>query len=100
MPRKVKQVADALVAKGMSPPDDSHHKMYRKTVNGVTQLVTRISHGSRKADISDTIATRMAHQCCLQLNEFWRLVDCPMTEDEWDTLVAKRCADGRNPFLQ
>lgn len=42
----------------------------------------------------------MANQCCLQLREFWNLVDCPLSEEEWDALVADRCADGRNPFLR
>jgi hypothetical protein len=42
----------------------------------------------------------MANQLCLQLAEFWRLVDCPMTEDEWDELVRQRCVGGRNPFLR
>jgi hypothetical protein len=89
-------VADALEAKGMDR-DETHHHMYRKTVDGVTRLVTRMSHNSH--EINDDLAKRMANQLCLQLGEFWRLVDCPLTEEEWDALVADRCTDGRNPFL-
>lgn len=78
--------------------DEAHHHMYRKSIDGVTHLVTRISHG-RGNEIDDGLGLLMARQCCLQLREFWRLVDCPMSEQEWDALVAERCASGRNPFL-
>lgn len=78
-------------------PSESHHTMYKKQVDGVTTLVTRISHGMDT--IGDTIAIRMAKQCCLQLREFWALVDCTLSEEGWDALVRERCVDGRNPFM-
>jgi hypothetical protein len=77
--------------------DESHHHMYRKTLDGVTHLVTRISHSGKEID--NHLGKLMASQLCLQLAEFWRLVDCPMSEDEWDQLIRDRCAQGRNPFL-
>lgn len=89
-------VEQALLAKGMQL-DESHHHMFRKTLDGVTQLVTRTSHG--KSQIDDKLGKRMANQLCLQLREFWNLVECPLTEAEWDNLVRQRCAGGRNPFL-
>jgi hypothetical protein len=89
-------VTQALEAKGMEA-DESHHHMFRKQVDGVTTLVTRISHNAKEID--DGLAKRMANQCVLQLKEFWNLVDCPLTEEEWDKLVAERCEDGKNPFL-
>jgi len=95
-PRPAADVARALVEKGMQP-DDSHHHMYRMTIEGVTHLVTRISHGAR--EISNGLAKRMANQCCLQLGEFWDLVDCPLDRERWIQLVRERCVDGRNPFL-
>lgn len=89
-------VEAALVKKGMTR-DENHHHMFRKTIDGVTHLVTRTSHGSR--EIGDVLAGKMGKQLCLQLGEFWKLVDCPLDEAEWDRLVAERCPDGRNPFL-
>jgi hypothetical protein len=77
--------------------DDNHHHMYRKTVQGVTTLITRISHGSD--EISDPLAKLMAKQCCLQLREFWSLVDCSLSAEQWDQLVAERCIGG-NPFMR
>jgi len=89
-------VEQALLSKGMER-DENHHHMYRKTIDGVTHLVTRISHGSKEID--DGLAKLMGNQLCLQLREFWRLIECPLSEEEWDDLVRGRCVDGRNPFL-
>jgi hypothetical protein len=77
--------------------DENHHHMYRKTVDGVTHLVTRISHVAQTID--DYLGKLMANQCCLQVKEFWDLVDCPLSEADWDALVLERCSGGRNPFL-
>jgi hypothetical protein len=77
--------------------DDRHHKMYRKTVAGVTHLVARMSHGKNN-EIGDGLGKRMANQCCLHPAEFWQLVSCRLTEADWDALVTERCPDGRNPF--
>lgn len=95
--RRVDEVTSALRAKGMEQ-SESHHHMFRKTVDGVTTLVTRVSHSS--STIGDGLAKLMAAQCALQLSEFWRLVDCPLSEVEWDRLVRQRCSGGRNPFLR
>jgi len=97
MPYPAGDVAQALLDKGMEP-DENHHHMYRKTIDGVTQLVTRISHGSG-GEINDHLAGLMGKQLCLQLAEFKRLVECPLSEEEWDIIVRERCPDGRNPFL-
>jgi hypothetical protein len=94
--RRTADVARALEAKGMER-DENHHHMFRKRVSGVTTLVTRFSHGADEID--DGIGLLMGKQCCLRLKEFWRLVDCPLTEEQWDTLVTERCEGGRNPFL-
>jgi hypothetical protein len=64
----------------------------------VTTLVTRISHSGSTIDAG--LGKLMANQCCLQLREFWRLVDCDLTTEDWDALVRQRCASGRNPFLR
>lgn len=96
MTRATATVEAALLDKGMER-DENHHHMFRKTIEGVTHLVTRTSHGS--SEINDHLAGLMGKQLCLQVKEFWRLVDCPLSEAEWDRLVEERCRDGRNPFL-
>ena len=85
----------ALVAKGITQ-DEGHHHMYRKKVAGVIE-VTRKSHDDR--EINNTLATRMAKQCCLYLAEFWQLIDCPLSERAWNDKIRERCVDGRNRFI-
>lgn len=94
--RRVGAVEQALLNKGMER-DESHHHMFRKELEGVTHLVTRISHSGR--EINDTLGKLMANQLCLQLREFWQLVDCDLDEDGWNALVREWCAGGMNPFL-
>lgn len=94
--RPASDVEHALEAKGMER-DESHHHMFRKRVEGVTTLVTRMSHNAQEVD--DGLAGMMSKQLCLQLKEFWELIDCPMTQEKWEEIVAERCPDGRNPFL-
>lgn len=89
-------VAQALEAKGMER-DEAHHHMFRKTFGGVTTLVTRLSHSGGEVD--DGLGKMMANQCALQLREFWNLVDCSLSEGDWEEIVAERCPDGRNPFI-
>jgi hypothetical protein len=94
--RSTDAVVDGLIAKGMVK-DENHHHMLRKKLDGVTTLVTRVSHGAREIDEHN--GKLMANQCALQLREFWDLVDCPLSEADWDAKVAERCSGGRNPFL-
>jgi hypothetical protein len=94
--RKAADVESALEAKGMDR-DENHHHMFRKEIDGVTQLVTRISHA--KGEVNDHLGKLMGNQCCLQLKEFWELVDCTLSAEQWDVLVAQRCHGGQNPFL-
>lgn len=96
LPFQARAVAKSLQEKGMQP-HPSHHWMYRRKVDGVMMLVTRISHGSH--EIGRENAHKMANQCALMLDEFVRLIDCTLTKDEWEELIRERCADGRNPFI-
>ena len=89
-------VKAGLLAKGMVP-DENHHLMLRKKVEGVTTAVTRMSHNDQ--EIRGTLATLMAHQCFLHPAEFWDLIDCPLSEEAWEKLIKERCVDGRNPFI-
>jgi hypothetical protein len=81
----------------MDAVEGKHHTMFRKKIDGVTVLVTRMSRGT--SSINDSLGHRMANQCCLQLREFWNLVDCALSEQQWDALVTQRCSGGRNPFI-
>ena len=94
--RPVAKVLAALENKGMEPQSGDHY-FFRMKVEGVTQLVTKVSHGTK--EITEYHAGLMSRQCVLQLKEFWELIDCPLTAEKWVRLIKERCADGRNPFL-
>jgi len=95
--RSVVAVSASLLDKGMER-DETHHHMFRRSIEGVTTLVTRISHNAKEID--DGLGRLMANQLCLQLREFWEFVDCPLDEPGWTALVRQRCMGGSNPFLR
>jgi len=49
-------------------PHDSDHYMYTKKIDGVTTVLTKMSHNHQ--EINDTLALLMGRQCYLQLREF------------------------------
>jgi len=83
--RSPSKVKAALKAKGMVSAN-SHHTMFRMDVDGVLAVVTRVSHSSRN-EINDSLASKMARQCKLNLKQFWDLVDCPLSAAEWQDLI-------------
>jgi hypothetical protein len=98
-PVKPADVEKALVAKGMvRTATQKHHVIFTKTIRGLLTLHTRISHNSPPID--DYLMGAMAGQCCLPLSEFRQLIDCPLTEAQWDQRVTELAPDGRNPFLR
>ncbi|WP_088318833.1 hypothetical protein [Kineosporia sp. R_H_3] len=95
--KKVADVQAALTSKGMTADESSHHKMLRLEVAGTTKVVTRISHGMKEID--EHLGALMAKQCFLHLKEFWDLVDCPLSAEQWTAKIQERSVGGRNPFL-
>lgn len=101
-----KDVAAALIAKGMTR-DENHHEMFRKEVRArptddddepppvIGKVVTRISHGAKEID--EGLGKLMARQCRLALGGFNRLVSCEMSAEEWDDII--RSQGGKNPYF-
>ena len=97
LPLRSQTVTRALLAKGMES-SESHHTMFRRKVDGVTTLVTRVSHGT--PEIGNELASLMARQCALHLREFVALVECELSRTDWDQLISERCSEGKNPLLR
>lgn len=73
-----------------------HHQYFKRvTPCGVT-LRTKLSNGV--SDVNADILGKMARQCQILGIEFQQLVACPLSEDDWDALVAERQANGTLPF--
>ena len=77
----VADIRAALERKGMEP-SNTHHHMYRKFVDGRLSATTRVSFGERT--IGDILIAQMARQCGLSIKNFKALVDCSLSEAEWD----------------
>lgn len=59
-----------------------------------TSLYTKISRGSSYKTYSDSLLAAMAHQLNLSKSQLLRLIDCPMTKEEFvKNLMDKRIID-------
>ena len=64
------------------------HKFLRFFHNGKLVLPTKTSHGSAH-DLNDYLIGQMAHQCKLDKKDFFSLVNCPLSaEDYLNKLIA------------
>ena len=89
MPRKAGQIAAALTAKGFDKTDNDHTWFVYRTLDGrATRARTKLSHGSGSKDISDSLLSQMARQVKLSKPEFDRLLDCPLSRDEYEQVLA------------
>jgi len=86
MPRSKKEVERALCAKGFRLLDSHHHFFVYYTLDGRKSAVrTKTSHSRKMKDISDAILSQMAKQCRLSSGEFLDLIDCPLTQNGFET---------------
>lgn len=83
--RKAHEVASALMRKGFRLREGDHH-WYEFCVDGeLANIRTKISHGDNECD--SYILGRMAQQVHLTSKQFRDLVDCPMTERNYKSLM-------------
>ncbi|MBS1912742.1 MAG: hypothetical protein JST22_12210 [Bacteroidetes bacterium] len=87
-----KKVGSAILSKGFRIDNSHHHYYIYHTIDGLrTTVRTYISHGS-KGGINDYLAGQMAKQCKLTKPEFMDLVNCPLTQDGYETILRERQA--------
>ena len=78
---KTKDIRKALTGKGFRVVE-SHHEMLWFFVEGKkTSIRTRLSHGSEEYD--DGLLGQMAGQLKLKRADLDRLIECPLTEEEY-----------------
>lgn len=84
-------VEDALCRKGFRRSDGKHRKFIFYLPNGKkTSIWTETSHGSKHRDISETCLHWMAEQCHLSYREFKGLIDCPLSREDYEDLLAQK----------
>ncbi len=85
MPRNRKAVEASLESKGFVKVEGDHHYFVYLTKDGLkTRARTKTSHSPKVRDIADNLLGPMARQCLLVRSEFLRLVDCPMSRDDYE----------------
>jgi len=91
MPRKRDDIEAALIRKGFKL-DNSHHRYFKYFVNGVyTGAYTFTSHGSSYKVYGDALLAKMGKQLKLDdKKQLLRLIDCPMTEEEYRKHLHKK----------
>ena len=88
MPKKAKDVTRALEKKGFRSREGDH-TFFRLYADGVkTTVRTKVSHGAK--EIHDGLLSAMAKQTHLRKKEFLRLIDCPLSEEEYLDLLRER----------
>lgn len=93
MPRNQQAVESNLTSKGFAKSEGDHHYFhYYSKAGKKSRVFTKTSHGSK--EITDSLLALMARQCKLTKADFLRLVDCPMSRDEYEaTLVTQGLVD-------
>ena len=65
-----------------------HHVMYQFQLPGSFTIVTKVSHGSKNADIDASLVARMAEQMRISIPYFCEIVRCTKSRDEYFRDVA------------
>ena len=81
-------VESALEAKGFRRRESHHSYFVYYTVDGAkTPVQTKTSHGKGGADIANHLVGRMARQCRLRTADFRRLVECSLSQADYEALL-------------
>lgn len=89
---RVRDITQALKRKGMKPARPGDHSRFIRTTPTGFKITTMVSHGARTID--DTLIGTMARQCNLTKAQFLDLVECPLSQEDWDAEIARRDAEG------
>ena len=82
-------VERALEAKGFRRRENDHsYFVYYTEAGAKTPIRTKTSHGKGGADIPNKLVGRMAKQCKLRIADFRDLVDCSLSQAEYEELLA------------
>lgn len=92
MPRKHRDVRSGLEAKGFVVDDQRRHivLVYEDLQGRTTTARTLISHGAGGNEIHDSLLRKMARQVGLTRKDFLQLIDCPMSREDFDSVISQR----------
>lgn len=86
MQRDQLKVEHALETKGFQRDERHHHYFLYRTQEGkLTDIRTRTSHSGKEIDAR--LLSRMAQQCQLSRKDFLALVDCTMSQADYESAI-------------
>lgn len=92
MTLKRRNVEQALESKGFMRRQKKHtHFIYHTREEKLkTSVRTMMSHSSSGADIGRSLIAEMARQCKIERPEFERLIDCSLSQEDYEKLLVDR----------
>lgn len=86
--RERDDVEAALKSKGFVPKNSDHrHFTYWSLAGKKTSVWTKTSYGTKYKVLGQPLIAAMATQCKLSKGQFLELVDCPMTQEAYETVL-------------
>lgn len=90
MTLKRKAIRKSLLKKGFVEKKKTKHVFYQLYHGGFnTGIQTFVSRGSDNIDISGSLEADMARQCRISIDDFRRLIECSVSENDYYNLVKK-----------
>ncbi|MEE4380062.1 MAG: hypothetical protein V2J55_21455 [Candidatus Competibacteraceae bacterium] len=88
MPKDKRDVEAGLLNKGFQKqPGGDHNYFVYIALDGKKSLAkTKTSHG-RGFDIGDSLLGMIARQCALTRAQFLKLIECPLSREEYETVL-------------
>lgn len=91
MPVANRTLRSGLEAKGFVRKNKKHKVLSYVTESGVrTSVITHYSHGADGKEVADGVISAMARQCHLSSRQFRDLVDCALSQREYESLLLER----------
>ena len=89
---KRREVGQALESKGFMKRQGKHTFFIYHTheKQSKTSVWTMMSHGNSGSDMDRSLIAKMARQCKIEKPEFERLIDCSLTQKDYEKLLVDR----------
>lgn len=89
MTRKRTDIESALIRKGFQLREGDHHYfIYHTTTGEKTRIFTKTSHSHH--DVGQGMLGLMARQCKLSRTSFDRLLDCPLSREQYENILVEQ----------
>ena len=88
--RKRKDIETNLSQKGFTLQDGKDHRNYFFMLNDRLVARTKVSLGTKYKDLGNDLITAMARQCHLTKDQFLELVDCTMSQQDYEVCLREK----------